>query len=117
MTQKASNMTDPDLTAPESVEKSIGMCRLHGLHGTEATLRALSSALEAERVANGHEKRMRLEVIAMEKAATARAEAVDAKLKVAVTIVEMFLDLSTVEEGKAYRKARAFLASLEGDKG
>ena len=39
-------MTDPDLTAPESVEKSIGMCRLHGLHGTEATLRAFLASLE-----------------------------------------------------------------------
>ena len=40
---------------------------------------ALSAALEVERVANGHEKRMRLDVIAMEQAATARAEAAEAE--------------------------------------
>ena len=33
-----------DLTSPEAVERAIGMCRAHGLHGTEATLRALSAA-------------------------------------------------------------------------
>ena len=35
-------MTDKDLT-PEAVERAIGMCRAHGLHGTEAALRALSA--------------------------------------------------------------------------
>ena len=39
----------PDLTSQEQVNKSIGMCRLHGLHNTEATLRALSTALETEK--------------------------------------------------------------------
>ena len=42
-------MTDQDLTSQEQVNKSIGMCRLHGLHNTEATLRALSAALAAEK--------------------------------------------------------------------
>ena len=37
-------MTDPD-TSPEAVERAIGMCRAHGLHGTAATLSALSAAL------------------------------------------------------------------------
>ena len=44
-------MTDTDLTSQEQVNKSVGMCRLHGLHNTEATLRALSAerdALKAE---------------------------------------------------------------------
>ena len=40
-------MTDPDLTSQEQVNKSIGMCRLHGLHNTEATLRALSAERDA----------------------------------------------------------------------
>ena len=40
---------------------------------------ALSAKLEAEQLANGHEKRLRLEVIAMEQAATARAEAAEAR--------------------------------------
>ena len=43
-------MTDtptPGLTAQEQVNKSIGMCRLHGLHGTEATLRALAAERDA----------------------------------------------------------------------
>ena len=39
----------PDLTSQDQINKSIGMCRLHGLHNTEATLRALSAALEAEK--------------------------------------------------------------------
>jgi hypothetical protein len=38
----------PDLT-PEAVNRAIGMCRVHGLHGTEAMLRALSAALATER--------------------------------------------------------------------
>ncbi len=37
-------MTDTD-TSAEAVERAIGMCRLHGLHGTEATLRALAAKL------------------------------------------------------------------------
>ena len=40
-------MTDTDLTSQEQVNKSIGMCRLHGLHNTEATLRALSAERDA----------------------------------------------------------------------
>jgi len=39
----------PDPTSQDQINKSIGMCRLHGLHNTEATLRALSAALEAEK--------------------------------------------------------------------
>ena len=46
-------MTDTDLTSQEQVNKSVGMCRLHGLHNTEATLRALSAALEAEKEKSG----------------------------------------------------------------
>ena len=38
-------MTDTPGTALEAVEHAIGMCRAHGLHGTEATLRALSAEL------------------------------------------------------------------------
>ena len=36
-------MTDKDPTSQDQINKSIGMCRLHGLHNTEATLRALSA--------------------------------------------------------------------------
>ena len=46
----------PDPTSQEQVNKSIGMCRLHGLHNTEATLRALSAALEYERKENAELK-------------------------------------------------------------
>ena len=95
-------MTDKDLTSQEQVNKAIGMCRLHGLHNTEATLRALSAALETEK---------------------ARAEALDAKLKEAVRVLERvevseFCAAPASEEGIKVRKfVRAFLASLEGDKG
>ena len=44
-------MTNTDPTSQDQINKSIGMCRLHGLHNTEATLRALSAerdALKAE---------------------------------------------------------------------
>ena len=48
-------MTDPE-TSTEAVGRAIGMCRAHGLHGTETTLRALSAAhaaaLVRERDAN-----------------------------------------------------------------
>ena len=95
--------TDPDLTAPEAVERAIGMCRLHGLHGTEAKLRALS----------------------------ARAEAAEAKLKEAVDIMqfarnrlEMIADKSWNGDARDFKRSLvgvfsgfdAFLASLEGDK-
>ena len=39
-------MTD---TTPQAVERAIGMCRAHGLHGTEATIRALSAERDALR--------------------------------------------------------------------
>ena len=71
-------MTDPDLTSQEQVNKSIGMCRLHGLHNAEATLRALSAEL--------------LSVCQREAAMIARydakLDAAEAKLKEAVEFIE-----------------------------
>ena len=128
-------MTDPDLTTQERVNKSIGTCRLHGLYGTAATLRALSAALAAEKEENRwayiqaalddqKDERSKLETRA-EAAEAARDkwrsmwereqthnEDLEAKLRKAV-------DVLSGEDDRGYclsPDARAFLASLEGDK-
>ena len=81
-----SDTPTPDLTTPEHVERLIvWLMDAHEMGDTSKnpevwrTLEALSAALEAEQLANGHEKRLRLDVIAMEQAATARAEAAEAE--------------------------------------
>ena len=104
-------MSDQDLTAPEAVKRFAQMletdasdqhtqpCEMTGLLSDDeyeiaATLRALSAALEAEKV---------------------RAEAAEAKLKKAVEVARFCAraDVTVIEKGN---RARAFLASLEGDK-
>ena len=122
-------MTDPDLTSQEQVNKSIGMCRLHGLHNAEATLRALSAALESEREATGNF----WTVLARAEAAEAERDALKAELAEAVgVIVECREEIDDYirheyphdhpvqeryrERDFAANPARAFLASLEGDK-
>ena len=103
-------MTNSPDTSPESVERlanRLGGTPLYDGSGEEsdlpdnasATLRALSAALEAERVANGHEKRMRLDVIAMEQAATARAKAAEAELDEAVGVAARLADWIEHEAG------------------
>ena len=116
-------MTDQDLTSQEQVNKSIGMCRLHGLHNTEATLRALSAALAAEKEENRwayiqaalddqKDERSKLE---------ARAEAAEAKLKEAARMLRHMVNHAEWREEnegvfwEATEQSRAFLSSM-GDK-
>ena len=77
--------TPKDLTAPEAVERAIGMCRAHGLHGTEATLRALSAELEAEK--------------ARAEAAEAERDALKAQLAEAVGVATRLADWIEHEAG------------------
>ena len=87
-------MTDtptPDLTAPEQVNKSIGMCRLHGLHGTEATLRALAAERDALR---------------------ARAEAAEAKVR-EQALDYLALDGQAIEALAEAERLRAELVEAE----
>ena len=103
-------MTDQGLTAPESVEKSIGMCRLHGLHNTEATLRALSAALEAEKASH-------TATLKDAQDECARAEAAEAKLKEAVEVMQRIKDYRYDPNiGIELNRLEAHLSSLEGDK-
>ena len=116
-------MTDADLTSQEQVNKSIGMCRLHGLHNTEATLRALSAQLldvskrEAAMIARYDAKLDAAEAArdrwrSMWEKGQTHNEELEAKLRKAV-------DVLSGEDDRGYclsPDARAFLASLEGDK-
>ena len=125
--QRMAIMADPDLTAPEAVERLVQHYDNANDHLpnpsenlTAVTLRALSAEREALITARDMMGRL------WEKE-KARAEASDAKLKEAVAVLR-----HVVEEYGEFRKdeydrgvaplddeiyeARAFLASLEGDK-
>ena len=94
-------MTDPDLTAPEAVERlahhydnANGHLPNPSENLTSATLRALSAALQAEK---------------------ARAEALDAKLNEAVGVMQRIRDYRYDPNiGIELNRLEAFLASLEG---
>ena len=138
-------MTNQDLTAPEAVERwheeIHGMKSGPALfEGQQEYVRyedyaALSAALEAEkaRVADKHETAMKglSEIMTLED----RAEALDAKLKEAVEALKPFVSAWNIAlasgntavsrlaliardetAGVHFMRARAFLASLEGDK-
>ena len=93
-------MTDQDLTAPEAVERVARLLE-RGRGDVSATLRALSADLQAEK---------------------ARAEALDAKLREAVEVLRLLLQvqdglpMTGMEATQRSNNARAYLASLEGDK-
>ena len=113
----------PDLT-PEAVERAIGMCRAHGLHGTEATLCALSAALEAERAGRAQDGETAVDLMIRHKdradAAEAERDALKAQLAEAVGVMQMIVGgavytaadgFSKPHEPEQSRIARAFLAS------
>ena len=114
-------MTDPDLTTQEQVNKSIGTCRLHGLYGTAATLRALSAALAAANQAARYESDLAEQALQEMHAHKARAEALDAKLKEAVVKIKARIPNPVESQWDAGAKAgliyaHEMLASIEGDK-
>ena len=95
-------MTDPDLTAPEAVEAHIDRIDPYG-HAKPKSLNDDTKTLL--------------------RALSARAEAFDAKLKEAGEHIEAVSDAFAKQIGvrrhnawPIIRAARAFLASLEGDK-
>ena len=119
-------MTDQD-TAPEAVERAIGMCRAHGLHGTEATLRALSAERDALEAAEMSAKHWHARAEAAEADITdlaqkstrlitqleAERDALRAKLAVAVGVMrraDRSLGEHLPHDGQSRVEIRAFLA-------
>ena len=113
-------MTDTQDTSPEAVERAIGMCRAHGLHGTEATLRALSAALLD---VSKREAAMMARYDAKLEAADVQLTALKAELADAVEIAERLCKEASITSklgavtgshwthlGMAILKTRAFLA-------
>ena len=127
----------PDLTSQDQINKSIGMCRLHGLHNTEATLRALSAerdALKAERDerANTASKldSAATRYLTRAEAAETERDALKAELAEAVDALQMFVyettHLSPIEDDGSHwckisadclETARAFLARHQKETG
>ena len=125
-------MTDPDLTAPEAVERLAS--HIHKTCGcalganeeqpVAATLRALSAALAAEKAENATLKSavyiddLTVTGLASDKAdLKARAEAAEARLKEAVEIMQRVKDYRYDPNiGIELNRLEAHLSSLEGDK-
>ena len=112
----------PDLT-PEAVERAIGMCRAHGLHGTEATLCALSAALEAERAGRAQDGETAVDLMIRHKdradAAEAERDALKAELAEAVGALNHYQLAAAgyVSVQSARDKADAFFARHQKETG
>ena len=122
--------TDPDMT-PEAVERIcqelLDTCKGQPAqipwphrpqHKAVATLRALSAALEAEKQVARSESDLAEQALQEMRAQKARAEALDAKLKEALSVLKDMRDDKTGFRHAVHfrRRAAVYLASLEGDK-